>query len=125
LLDWVHAPSNTDFPVSVNTEKPDFSQASTQRKSWRMKKRSKDNEHVEIGARLQRIREAFGFSQQEMADLAAVALTTWNGWETGHGRLSLDGGRAIRRKLGVSLDYLFEGDLATLSAKMASDLSPK
>jgi transcriptional regulator with XRE-family HTH domain len=90
-----------------------------------MKPRSKSNAFPEIGARLALVRAAYGLTQAEIAELAGVSLTTWNGWETGYSRLSLDGARQIRRRLSISLDYLFEGDLATIPASLASKLISK
>ncbi len=71
---------------------------------------------ADIGERLRFVREFFGLSQAEMARKAGVSLGTYNNWETGLARLSLDGGRRLKRELQLSLDFLYEGETDALSA---------
>lgn len=88
-----------------------------------MAKNTGPNPHPEIAERVQRVREAFGVSQADAARIAGVSLSTWNGWETGYARLSLDGARRLKAAWGISLDYLFEGDISGLSASLIKSLS--
>jgi transcriptional regulator with XRE-family HTH domain len=78
-------------------------------------KNLKENPHADIGDRLGRVRRAWGYSQSEMATLPGVSVGAYNSWETGYGRLSLSGARCIKAKLGISLDYLYDGEISTLS----------
>jgi transcriptional regulator with XRE-family HTH domain len=76
-----------------------------------MSAKDRDPENVERGQRLRRIRESLGLSQPEMAELCGTSKTTYNGWETGANRIGLSNAISIKQKLGVSLDYLYFGEV--------------
>lgn len=50
-----------------------------------------------------------GMTQNEYADSIRVSRQTLNNWESGNYRLSIDGALALRRKYGLSLDFMYEG----------------
>ena len=49
-------------------------------------------------------------TQKEYADSVATKRAAFDQWEGDAQRLSLNGALALRRKHGLSLDFLFEGD---------------
>ena len=55
-----------------------------------------------------------------MAALAGVSVSTYNNWETGFSRLSLDGAKRLRERFQVSLDFLYFG---AISADLPASLS--
>lgn len=76
----------------------------------------KSDENVQIGRRVRFVRERLGMDQAEFAQLAgAAAKQNVSTWETGSGRLSLKGARAIRERTGYGLDFLYFGDVNALS----------
>mgnify|MGYP000120843412 CR=1 FL=1 len=50
-----------------------------------------------------------GMIQADYAEAIGVKRTTYSLWEAGNHRLSLDGALALRKKYGLSLDFLYEG----------------
>lgn len=63
----------------------------------------------EIGERVRLVRTASELGQAEFARRIGVKPTTYNMWETGRQRLSLDGALAIREKFLVPIDWLYCG----------------
>lgn len=85
----------------------------------RPKRTPESHPYAEIGERLQFIREFFELDQPDMAAKAGISLSTYNNCETGSGRISLDAAKRLRRQLQVSLDFIYEGDTAALSAMLS------
>jgi transcriptional regulator with XRE-family HTH domain len=83
----------------------------------------KKNPHADIGGRVRRIRDAHGYTQAEMAELSGVSLGTYNGWETGYGRISIDGARRVKVLLALSLDYIYDGDMSALTPAQIKSLT--
>jgi transcriptional regulator with XRE-family HTH domain len=76
---------------------------------------SEANLTTEIGERLALVRLALGLTQDEIGEQIGVAPNTWAGWEKGDGRrpniLRLI---VLKRRHGISLDYVLTGDKAML-----------
>ena len=79
---------------------------------------SPDPEWIATGRRLRWLREHFGFSQREFAEVIGAQGNRYGNWERGHQRLSLDGARSIKNRFGVSLDFLIDGDASSLPANL-------
>lgn len=47
--------------------------------------------------------------QLDYAEMIGVKRAALNNWESGDYRLSLDGALAMRKRFGLSLDFMFEG----------------
>jgi transcriptional regulator with XRE-family HTH domain len=83
-----------------------------------MAQNSRPDSPKAVGARLRLIRIAYGIlqgrkgqmSQAEISRFLGIGRAAWNNAETGDNRLSVDNALKLRRKLGVSLDYLFDGE---------------
>lgn len=65
---------------------------------------------ADIADRLKWHRETLGLTQAQYADQIGMKRAALSLWEAGTHRLSLDGARAIRKRYGVSIDWLIEGD---------------
>jgi transcriptional regulator with XRE-family HTH domain len=50
-----------------------------------------------------------GLNQAEYAERIGFKRARYAHWETGAQRLSLDGALALRKKYGLSLDFMYEG----------------
>lgn len=73
-----------------------------------------------IGARLVVTREALGYSSQtDFADKAGLAQNTYNQYETGAKRPSLDFAIKLCRAYGITLDWIYMGDPSGLPYKLA------
>lgn len=73
-----------------------------------------ENENIkpfaDIGARLKWHREQIEqLNQAEYAATIGAKRARYSHWENGSFRLSLDGALALRKRYGLSLDFLYEG----------------
>ena len=59
-----------------------------------------------MGQRLQRLRQAAGLSQPQLAEAAAVPVASLRNWEQGRRLPQLDAAARLASALGVSLDEL-------------------
>lgn len=75
-------------------------------------KHDKPRPYADIAERLKWHREkVMGIgSQQEYADSIGVKRSALSLWEAGTQRLSLDGALALRKKYGLSMDFMYEGN---------------
>lgn len=69
-----------------------------------------------IGNRLVKTREALGFQQSEFCKEIRVAKNTYNPFEKGHRQITLIVATKIKERFGISLDWIYCGDPATLPA---------
>lgn len=81
------------------------------------------DEHPEsvaaIAYRLRMLRLALGHENQNaFAAFVGMAPTSWNNYEKGERRISLDEARKLLRVLGISLDWIYQG----IEASLPSDL---
>jgi transcriptional regulator with XRE-family HTH domain len=73
-----------------------------------------------IASRLALTRRALGYSQGEFAAQAGMAANTYNQYETGTNRPSLDNALKLCHAYDLSLDWIYRGDPAALRVKVAS-----
>lgn len=63
-----------------------------------------------ISRRLRELREALGHTQATMAQIAGINRTTWNNYETGLRRISLDEALKVCSATGATLDWIYRGE---------------
>ena len=63
----------------------------------------------DIATRLKWHRDMLDLTQEEYAKTLGVKRSRYSKWEAGADRLSLDGALVLRRKYGLSLDFMYEG----------------
>lgn len=68
-----------------------------------------DRPFADIAARLKWHRELEGLTQDDYAAKIGMKRPRYSLWEAGTHRLSLDGALALRRRFGLSLDFMYEG----------------
>lgn len=68
----------------------------------------------DIGWRIIVTREALGMSQADLARATEFDPPRVNNWEKGNSRPDLDGGHTLADVLGVTLDWIYRGDLSRL-----------
>lgn len=69
----------------------------------------KDRPFGDIAERLMWHRALLDLTQEQYARRLGVKRSAVNNWESGNYRLSIDGALALRRKYGLSLDFMYEG----------------
>ena len=84
-----------------------------------MKSAEKNTPFYDIGDRLRFYREEYaGLNQQQFAEKAGLARSTYVSWETGNARASLTGALALRETYGLPLDFLYCGNADILSQQL-------
>lgn len=68
-----------------------------------------DRPFADIAARLKWHRDIEGLTQDQYAAKIGMKRPRYSLWEAGTHRLSLDGALALRRRFGLSLDFMYEG----------------
>jgi len=76
-----------------------------------------------IARRLVRTREALGLSQAVFCTQIGVERNVYNPFEKGHRRITLDVALKIRGRFGVSLDWVYCGDISHLSVELYQKLA--
>lgn len=77
----------------------------------------------EIAARLVLSREAMGLKANALCRLAGIKTAAYSQWENGRGAPRLDQARLLRRTLGYTLDWIYEGDRSGLPMKLATAIA--
>lgn len=72
----------------------------------------------DIGYRLALTRKALGYSQIVIANVAHIASTTWNNYEKGIRRPSVDEARKMFLRLNLPMDWVYHGDTSQLPAAL-------
>lgn len=68
------------------------------------------------------MREALGLSQAELCRAIGIAPNRWNQFEQGKRRITVDVARRLKKNYGVTLDYIYEGDLSGLPKRIVDEL---
>jgi transcriptional regulator with XRE-family HTH domain len=80
-------------------------------------------ENVETGKRLERLRRAHGY--EHMRDIARtldINEATWRAWERGLNEFPTDIARDLRKRWGVSFDYIYEGAETAMAPELLKKL---
>lgn len=77
-----------------------------------------------IALRLRITREAFGLSQVDLCGMINVATNTYNQWERGKSRPQLDHAFLLCEGIGVTLDWIYRGEINGLSFDIISKIKP-
>lgn len=79
---------------------------------------------VEIGKRLQRTREALGYTTTKMCQLMGSVTTgsAYTNYEMGRRRISIDHAIALRRECGLGLNWVYCGDITDLPTHLQKAL---
>lgn len=69
----------------------------------------------DIAERLRRLRLAYGFQQaQAWCQFVGIGATSWNAFERGNRRITIDEALKVCAKTGASLDWIYRGLVHTL-----------
>ncbi len=71
--------------------------------------------YQDIADRIKWHRQLLSLSQEEYSEGAGLKRQQLTNWESGSYRIGLDGARALRKKYGLSLDFIYEGEVDALS----------
>lgn len=76
-----------------------------------------------IAQRLRVLREVFRANQAAFCRRVGIAQNTWNQYESGRGRPSLDFALRVRARTGATLDWIFAGAAAGLPHDLALEIT--
>lgn len=72
-----------------------------------------------IGRRLELTRQVFGMQQNEFCERAKIATNTYNQYERGKKRPSIENAIALRQAYNLTLDWIYVGDPSGLRYETA------
>ena len=78
--------------------------------------------YADIAERLRLIREIAGTDQKTFAADAGLGYSQYKNWETGSDRVGLDGALALRARYGLSLDYIYCGEVEALPFSLRQEV---
>jgi DNA-binding XRE family transcriptional regulator len=78
-----------------------------------------------VGRRIIALRDKTGMQQQLLAKEIHVAKSTLNGYESGSRPLTMESARRIRRRFGVTLDWLLFGDMQITGRNLMLEIGPE
>ena len=73
-----------------------------------------DTEHDAVRRRVVQLRKAMGFTQATMGRLCGMNATTWNNYEKGVRRISIDMAIKLCQTTGVTMDFIYRGEMRGL-----------
>lgn len=77
----------------------------------------------QIAARLILSRKALNITAAELCRMTGIKPNTYSQWENAKGRPRLDEAKLLRRTLGYTLDWIYEGDRSGLPMKLAGAMA--
>lgn len=75
-----------------------------------------------VGHRLRRLRETLGLTRAEMADANHIDRTNWGRFEDGKRLITTDVAYRLKRRYGITFDWLYDGDVGSLPVSLAERL---
>ena len=81
----------------------------------------------EIARRLKLTRLALGFTQPMISSIAGLSTEAqaWSNYETGARRISIDVAMQLHTRLGVTLHWIYRGDMDGLPQDLAAKITQK
>jgi transcriptional regulator with XRE-family HTH domain len=74
-----------------------------------------------VAARLKHIREVLGVNRSVTAARLGISVQAYSGYETASRYLTLETAKRLHRKHGISLDFIYFGNLGNLPHRFAVD----
>lgn len=79
-----------------------------------------DDSPEAIGERLRAARVALGYgTKEEFAARAGLTQQTYGPWENGRREITREGAKALRKTYGLSLDFIYFGNMDALPHRIA------
>lgn len=91
-----------------------------------MVNKNKDEWTLEaIGNRLRLTRESFDMTQTHFAEQAGISQNTYNQYEKGRKRPSVDNALLLSLTYNLTLDWIYTGDVSGLPFQLATELQKR
>jgi len=79
---------------------------------------------IEVSNRLAALREKLGLDQVAFAKSLGIEKNTYNAYERGKRPLTIETAKKIRRRYGISVDWLLFGDIGQPNHQFLMDIQP-
>lgn len=79
---------------------------------------------LEVSNRLAALREKLGLDQVAFAKSLGIEKNTYNAYERGKRPLTIETAKKIRRKYGISVDWLLFGDIGQPNYQFLLEIQP-
>lgn len=80
---------------------------------------------LEVANRLAALREKLGLTQVDFAEALGIEKNTYNAYERGKRPLSVETAKKIRRRYGISTDWLLYGDIGQPNHQFLLTIEPE
>jgi transcriptional regulator with XRE-family HTH domain len=78
-----------------------------------------------VGKRIIALRERAGLQQQQLAKQLHITKSTLNAYENGKRTLTTESAKRLRRRFGVTVDWLFFGDMQVPGRDLMIEIGPE
>lgn len=78
-----------------------------------------------VGKRIKALRERVPLQQQQLARQLNITKSTLNAYESGKRTLTTESAKRLRRRFGVTVDWLFFGDMQVTGHDLMLQLGPE
>jgi transcriptional regulator with XRE-family HTH domain len=78
-----------------------------------------------VGKRIIALRERANLQQQQLAQQLHITKSTLNGYEKGTRPLTTESAKRLRRRFGVTVDWLFFGDMQVTGRDLMLEIGPE
>lgn len=75
-----------------------------------------------VGHRLKTLRESLGLTRAEMADANGIDRTNYGRFEDGKRLVTTDVAYRLKRRYGITFDWLYDGEMGSLPLAVAERL---
>lgn len=83
-----------------------------------------DSDHA-VGKRIIALRELANLQQQQLAHQLHITKSTLNAYENGKRTLTTESAKRLRRRFGVTVDWLFFGDMQVTGRDLMLEIGPE
>ena len=80
---------------------------------------------IEVSNRLAALREKLGLDQAKFAKSLGIEKNTYNAYERGKRPLTIETAKKIRRRYGISVDWLLFGDIGQPNQVFLQGIQPQ
>lgn len=77
----------------------------------------------DVSERLRQLRAALGLNQAQLCRRSGIETNAWNNYEKSRNRISVDHAIKLKRTFGVTLDWIYHGDLSGVRSDIAEKIS--
>jgi len=86
-----------------------------------MRQESQDSTEA-VAARLKKVREILGLNKKDFAERAGISEQVYGPYENARRELSLQSAKKLRKAYGLSLEFIYFGNIDDLPTRISKEL---